>query len=204
MGLQPKCPPPGNVRFAIRLLTQNGKRFPVGFEMVQSDSKATECVVLIKPDGTIHGPYKAAFSKNIIRVFGQSIEVADGDSLERPLCNGQREIYIVEKATFVRGIRVSLDNWKMIVRKETSDQDPSSAQFPNNGIRIAPRIQPVDFNIQQVAAAIQSLITAIDESTADEQDKADAKSRLQDLLRQPVVTVILGPAAAALAEAANE
>ncbi len=170
--------------------------------MAHSDSKATECVVLIKPDGTSHGPYKAAFSRNIIRVFGQAIEVDDGDFLERPLCNGEREIYTIEKATFVRGIRVSLDNWKMVVRKENADPDPESGQFLNNGSRNSRRIQLGDFNIQQVESAIQSLITAINDSGADGKDKTDAKLRLQAFLSHPVVTEALGAAADALAKAA--
>ena len=163
--------------------------------MAHSDSKATECVVLIKPDGTIHGPYKAAFSRNIIRVFGQSIEVADGDCLERPLCNGDKEIYSIEKATFVRGLSVSLDNWKMVVRKDNLAQESEQVQFPNNGVRSSSQNLPGDFNIQKIVSAIQSLTTAICASEVDEKDKADAKLRLQAFLSHPVVSAILGSAA---------
>jgi hypothetical protein len=166
------------------------------------DSMATESITIIKADGSTNGPYKATFSKNIMRVFGEDIDVNDGDSVERPLPNGKTELYTVEEATFVRGMDVTPDNWKMIVRKDTSLRSKGGARTTNINIHNSQGIQIGDYNVQHVQSVIESLITAIDDADATEDEKKEAKNRLQAFLSHPLVTATLGAAAGALVKAA--
>ncbi|MBX3417638.1 MAG: hypothetical protein KF851_08555 [Pirellulaceae bacterium] len=163
---------------------------------------ATESITVVKADGTSNGPYKATFSKNIMRVFGENVNVDDGDSIERPLPNGKIEMYTVEEATFVRGMSDAADNWKMIVRKDTSLRPKGGGKTTNINIHNSQGIQIGDYNVQHVQSVIESMISAIEDSDASDEEKTEAKSRLQAFLSHPLVTATLGAAAGALIKAA--
>ncbi len=167
------------------------------------DSTATESITIIKPDGSTNGPYKATFSKDMMRVYGEDIDVDDGDSLRRPLPNGKTEIYTVEEATFSRGMNVAPDSWKMIVRKDTSLRSKGGAATTNINIHNSQGIQIGDYNVQHVQSVIESLIAAIDDADSTEEEKTEAKNRLQAFLSHPLVTATLGAAAGALIKAAT-
>ena len=167
------------------------------------DTMATESITVRKQDGSTNGPYKATFSQNTMRIFGQEgVDVDDGDTVERPLPNGKVEVYVVEESIFVRGVSSMPDNWKMIVRKDTSLRR-SGARTTNINIHNSQGIQVGDHNVQHVQSVIESLINAINDGEGTDEEKAEAKSRLQAFLGHPLVTSTLGAAAGALVKAAT-
>ena len=167
--------------------------------MALFDEMANESITITKSDGTRNGPYKASFSKNIMRVFGQEIDADDGDSVERPLPNGKIEYYTIEESTFIRGKSVMPDNWKLIVRKDTSLRPRGGAQTTNHiNIHDSHGIQIGNHNVQHVKSVIDSLIASIESSDGTPEEKTEAKSRLQKFLSHPIVASTLGATAGAI------
>lgn len=126
-----------------------------------------------------------------------SVDVDDGDTVERELPNSKIETYKVLEAEFTKGLHSIPDSWQLHVRKEGSLR-PKGDRTTNIRIENAQAIQIGDHNQQNVSSVLQSLVTAIDDSAAKPEVKQEAKSRLAEFLKHPAVTATLGAGAAAL------
>lgn len=69
---------------------------------------------------------------------------------------------------------------------------PIAINFQNIAITQSQGVQIGNQNIQSISFTIEQLILGIDNSTAQEQDKKEAKSRLKSFLEHPLVISILG------------
>ena len=154
-------------------------------------------VMIRKADGTSSGPHACAVTGDEISIMDSSVDVDDGDIAERTLPNSKIETYDILEAQFVTGLHSIPDSWILHVRKSGSRRQPERGTT-NIHIENANAIQIGDHNLQQISSVLQSLVNAIDDSSANEQDKDEAKSRLAEFLKHPAVTATLGASAAAL------
>lgn len=126
-----------------------------------------------------------------------TVDVDDGDTVERELPKGKIETYAVLEAEFTKGLHSIPDSWHLHVRKDGSLR-PKGGRTTNIHIENVQAIQIGDHNLQQVTSVLQSLVAAIDNSDAVPEEKKEAKSRLAEFLKHPAVTAALGATAGAL------
>jgi len=168
------------------------KETKLPFDQLMNDS-----VVIRKQDGSTNGPHKCSVQGTDIYIMDATVDVDDGDNVERELPNGKIETYAVLEAEFTKGLHSIPDSWHLHVRKDGSLR-PKGGRTTNIHIGNAQAIQIGDHNLQQVSSVLQSLVAAIDDSDAGPEEKKEAKSRLAEFLKHPAVTATLGATAGAL------
>jgi hypothetical protein len=156
-----------------------------------------DSVIVRKKDGATSGPHKCSVQGNKIYIMDASVDVEEGDSVERELPNGKIESYTVLEAEFTKGLHAIPDSWQLHVRKIGSLK-PSGGRTTNIHIANANAIQIGDHNIQQISSVLQSLVHSIDASQTSPEQKQEAKSRLREFLEHPAVTATLGATAGAM------
>ena len=161
------------------------------------DDLMNDIVMIRKPDGSSNGPHKCSVQGTDIYIMDATVDVDDGDTVERELPNSKIETYSVLEAEFTKGLDSIPDSWHLHVRKDGSLR-PKGVRTTNIHIENAQAIQIGDHNLQQVSSVLQSLVAAIDESGAKPEEKKEAKSRLAEFLKHPAVTATLGASAGAL------
>lgn len=75
---------------------------------------------------------------------------------------------------------------------EETRSSPVAINLQNISINQSQGVQIGNQNIQSITTIIENLIMQIDNSNAKEHDKVEAKSRLKEFLKNPLVTSILG------------
>ena len=153
-----------------------------------------DLIIIRKTNGSSSGPHKCSVQGENIYILDGTVDVDDGDSVERELPNGKVETYTVLEAQFQSGLHSIPDSWDLHVRKVTSLK-PKGGRTTNIHIESANAIQIGDHNVQHVTSILQSLIAAIEQSGGSAADKTEAKSRLAEFLKHPAVAATLGAAA---------
>jgi len=156
-----------------------------------------DSVMICKKDGSSNGPHKCSVQGTDIYIMHADVDVDDGDAVERELPNSKVETYLVLEAEFVKGLHSIPDSWHLHVRKEGSLRS-KGGRTTNINIGSAHAIQIGDHNVQHLASALQSLVSAVEESDFEPAEKKEAKSRLSAFLKHPAVTAALGAGAGAL------
>jgi hypothetical protein len=147
--------------------------------------------------GRQSGPFKTKFGSGTILVFQDELEVSEGDLVIQLLPDGSERLYAVEGSASSNGsrnipahfsIRLSepLETREAIASRNGGNPDGGS--LPSLNAARSPR---------EIAAAMQSLATAIDGSGFPSAQKEEASAALRALLEHPVVAAVLngsGPA----------
>jgi hypothetical protein len=151
-------------------------------------------ITVIKPDGSRNGPHKASVQGTKIFTHSKTIDVTEGDTVERPIGPDRVETYAVLEAEFHRGLHAIPNSWCLIVRKD------GSRRPTHRGITIgtAGNVQIGDHNVQHISTVLQSLVNEIESSAASHEQKQQAKSAMASFLSHPAVTAVLGGATQAI------
>ena len=83
-------------------------------------------------------------------------------------------------------------------------EPPIGIKLQNIYISSSSNIQIGDQNIQDIKISIENIIQSIDKSSFSPKEKAEAKSKLKEFLKHPLVASVLGAAASALIESLSK
>jgi hypothetical protein len=163
---------------------------------------ANDTVYIQKSDDTKLGPYKAAVNskKAEVEVFADHLDIEVGDKLLRPAPFGldKEEVYEVLDIHYEVPIADVFAPFLLEVKKQGSPEKQKWNSAPTFNITGAQNIQIGDHNAQTVINVFNSLATEIDKSDAPEEQKKEAKQRLQAFLSHPIVSNALGGATAGI------
>lgn len=87
------------------------------------NSAAGDAVALVKQNGTRTEGVKAVVKSNEITIFDTSLDVEEGDSIERRLPSGRVDLYTVLDTGFNPGLSPVPPFYSMKVRKESAIRD---------------------------------------------------------------------------------
>jgi hypothetical protein len=153
-----------------------------------------DTIVLIKPDGTRTEDIKAKVSEERIKTYNVTLQIEQGDIVERKLPNGLTEIYEVLDVTQAHGIPQSGPSQEMKVRKLNAFQDKpqpvtvhnyhgvQSVQHGSNNT--AYNTQNFGLETQQLADLITQMRTSVHDLDLPEEDKEEAQQMLDVLEEQ--------------------
>ncbi|CAI1513414.1 Uncharacterised protein [Serratia quinivorans] len=152
-----------------------------------------------KADSRRLGPYRANFAGGTIFINDQNADIDVGDEIVRILPSGKEEIKTISECNFYsvgiggRGphFQIKADSGRNASRINSSNLNQT---FNIHG----GQIQIGNENKQEIFNNFQTLIKAIDESPATNEEKEEAKSRLKKFLEHPLVTTIAGSAIGSL------
>lgn len=158
----------------------------------------TDQVYLIKPNGAKTGPYKVALSSDQVSIFDESLDVEESDTIMRKLPNGKPETYTVLEVNFTNKFHEIPACYNLKIRKDSSLVAHNKVQTTNINISHSQGFQIGDHNVQNIVDSFQELIRRIDNSTASDTDKTEAKKQMQKFLEHPLVCSVLGSAIGSL------
>lgn len=146
-----------------------------------------------KKDGTIIGPFKAAFTGETIIIFDKTADIEEGDTVLRRLPSGRNERSFITKATFFsRGVTGTGPHYQLKFKKGLESEMQKSQTINING---AQSVQIGDNNIQNIINSFEALVKKIEAADSSPEQKEEAKGILRKLLEHPLVTSVLGAAA---------
>lgn len=160
---------------------------------------SNEDAFIRKADGSRLGPYRANFAGGIIIINDPNADIDVGDEISRILPSGKEEIKTITECNFYNTGLASRGPHFQI--KTSSGRNPSRTQATNVNQTFnihGGQIQIGNENKQEIYNNFQTLIRAIEESSATNEEKEEAKSRLKKFLEHPLVTTIAGSAIGSL------
>ncbi|MBW4529905.1 MAG: hypothetical protein KME02_04355 [Aphanothece saxicola GSE-SYN-MK-01-06B] len=160
-------------------------------------SLLTDKVSILKSDGTEIGPYDCAFDGSSCTIFDESIDVDEGDVVLRNLPNGKVETHKALDVEYTAKFHAIPASYKLTLEKPSSLLPRRKGDTVVN-ITQSHGIQVGDHNSLAITSGLDSLITEIDKSTTDLQEKKSAKDALANLLRHPIVVAVVGKSIDAL------
>lgn len=155
--------------------------------------------VYVRHGETRSGPFPATVQgdKIIILCLNHTItiDIQEGDTIERQLPSGRTENYTVWRADYNDSPFPGKipSNWDVHVEKKgvTSRKNQGSSIH----IEQAGNIQIGDHNVQNIVDSLTNLVSAIERSESSDTEKAEAKNKLGAFLRHPLVVRVLGAGA---------
>src|SRR5688500_16469793 len=129
-------------------------------------------------DGRATGPLKSAFSQNKFTIFDPTLDVSEGDIVERPLPNGKAERYDVVHVHYSQGLHAIPPSYELQVRKQGSLVQFHKPSVTNISISNSQGFQVGDHNTQNIVDAFKQVIERIDKGPGTPEEKKEAKSRL--------------------------
>src|SRR3984893_13988756 len=143
-------------------------------------------------DGRQTGPLRAVFAKNAFTVFDGSLDVTEGDCIDRPLPNGKAERYDIVEVNFTHKFHELPAHVDMKVRKQVALVPFRKPNTVNISIRDSHGFQVGDHNTQNIVNSFNELIQRIENSSAPDKAKREAKSRMKEFLEHPLTSAIVG------------
>jgi hypothetical protein len=162
------------------------------------DGMANDRIYVQKSNGAKLGPYKATVDsrKREIEVFTKDLDVEVGDTLLRTpsLGLGREEVYEVVDVHYKVPIADVFAPYTLEVKKQGSPERQQWHGSSTFNITGAQNVQIGDHNVQNVVSVLKSLSAEIDNSDASVEEKRDAKQRLHEFLKHPIISGALGGA----------
>jgi hypothetical protein len=150
-------------------------------------------------DDRTTGPLKVAFSKDKFTVFDPSLDVTEGDIVERPLPNGKAERYDIIHVHFSQGMMDAIPpSYDLQVSKQGSLVPFQKPGVTNISISNSQGFQVGDHNTQNIVDSFKEMIQRIDNGSGTPEEKKEAKSRLRTFLEHPLTAAVVGAAAGGL------
>ena len=149
-------------------------------------------------DGRITGPLKVAFSKDKFTVFDHTLDVSEGDTVERSLPNGKTERYDIIHVHFSQGLQQIPPSYGLQVRKQGSLVQPPEPGFTHISITNSQGIQVGNYNTQNIVDSFKEVIERINKGPGTPEEKQEVKSRFRAFLEHPLTVSIIGGAVGGL------
>lgn len=162
---------------------------------------AKDKIFLLKDGADRLGPFVGAVDSRTgrIEVFVDDLDANTGDKIARPTAPNKEETYEIVDVHYEVPIHRTFPKYILDVKRQGTPEKPSWRGAPTINISNSQGIQIGDYNAQSVVNMLESLAAEIDKVDAPEDQKVEAKSRLQGLLSHPLVVGVLGSAAGGLA-----
>lgn len=152
-----------------------------------------------KADGRRLGPYPSNFAGKTIIINDKNADIDVGDEIVRVLPNGKEEIKEITECNFYSiGVAGRGPHFQLKVSSERTLPATNSSSVNQTFNIHGGQIQIGNENRQEIINNFQTLVKAIDDSTATSEEKAEAKGRLRSFLEHPIVTTVVGVAASAI------
>lgn len=149
-------------------------------------------------DGNRTGPYKTKFAGHELVFYDQNFHAEPDDLIIQKLANGREKSHKVLDVQHNSGLR-QIPATIIVTVQAGLSHSPSQNHITHHTTVNATNVQMGDNNAQYINNAFQELINNIDNSSTSPAQKAEAKSRLQALVENPVVAAILGGVAQGIA-----
>lgn len=149
-------------------------------------------------DGRATGPLKSVFEKNKFTVFDDTLDVSEGDIVERPLPTGKAERHDIVHVHFSQGLHNIPSSYDLQVRKQGSLVQFQKPNVTHISISNSQGFQVGDHNTQNIVDSFKDMIERIEQSSATPEEKKEAKSRLRVFLEHPLTSTIVGGAVGVL------
>lgn len=159
-------------------------------------------VTVKSTDGSQSATYMTHIGSNdghhVATIFDENFIGQEGWILSRVLPGGREEAYLIMEANYSPRLNSIPPRWSLKLRKGVSlsqmQQELQMKQAPVININNSQGIQIGDHNVQHIASSLQGLIEKIDQSSASQQEKHEAKGLVARLLENPTVASLLGGA----------
>jgi hypothetical protein len=149
-------------------------------------------------DGRQSGPFKAVFGKGKFTVFEGTLDVTEGDVIDRPLPNGKAERYDVTNVHYTQKFHAIPAHVDMTVSKQGALVNFDKARTVNISIHNSQGFQVGDHNTQNIVDSFKQVIERLDQAPGTPAEKAEAKSRLKAFLEHPLTSAVVGGAVGGL------
>lgn len=151
-----------------------------------------EDAIILKPDGSRKGPYKATFAGGTVFINDAKADVSDDDIVIRVLPNGNEEQKSISQATFYStGIGGRGPHFQLKVGSARKIAPPQPSQLYNIH---SSNVQIGNNNRQEIQSNISALIDLIDNAQTSQHEKDTAKSLLKKFIEHPLVVSLAGGA----------
>lgn len=154
----------------------------------------TDTIYIRHQDQRATGPLKASFGKGKFTVFDETLDVSEGDLIERPLPNGKAERYDIVDVEFSQGLHDIPPSYSLQVHKHGSLVPFQKPGTTNITITNSKGVQVGDHNSQSIVDSFKQVIEQIENGPGTPEEKEEAKSRLKKFLKHPLVSAAIGPA----------
>lgn len=154
-------------------------------------------IYIEKGDGSRTGPYITTVSQGSATIFDEQLDVNEGERLIRPLPNGKEEVYLILSIDYKPKFHAISPRFTLKLQNTTAIQ-PALPKHTTININNSSGIQVGDHNVINIQNALNELVQRIDGSSASQQEKVEAKSKLAAFLAHPLVGSVLGGVAGAL------
>ncbi|MES2923888.1 MAG: hypothetical protein V4819_20205 [Verrucomicrobiota bacterium] len=161
-------------------------------------SLCNEVIHICHKDGRKSGPLQAAFGNNEFTVFDGTLDVTEGDLIDRPLPNGKAERYDITNASFTHKFHSIPAHVRMTVRKQGALVPFHPAKTVNIAIHNSQGFQVGDNNTQNIIESLKQVVERIESGPGTPEEKEEVKSRLKLFLEHPLTSAVLGGAAGTL------
>jgi len=151
-------------------------------------------------NGSRTGPLKALFEKGKFSVFDGTLDVCEGDGIDRLLPNGKAERYDITEVHFEKQFHDIPGHVDMTVRKQGALVPVGKSHVTNISITNSQGFQVGDHNTQNIVDSLKQVIERIEQSPGTPEEKKEAKSRLSTFLEHPLTSAVLGGAVGKLTE----
>lgn len=154
------------------------------------DDTENDFVYLNRTDGESHGPYRCGFTAPDLHLSYSELDVEDGDTLIRELPGGKVATYLVDSWEYYAPFGGIPASYKLTLVKAGREAASASAPVSTTNhitIQNSQGIQIGDNNVQQLTAAVENLVAALNAMHAPEEEKREATNKLRELLENPLV-----------------
>lgn len=152
-------------------------------------------IYILKQDGSETGPHDSTFGDGKFVIFDESIDVDEGDFVDRPLPNGKRERFDIIEVKFANKFHDIPGHFDLEVRKQGRLITPESRQTVTNiSVNNSQGFQIGDHDTQNIVDSFKEIVERIDNSNSNEEEKKEAKSKLKEFLSHPLTGKIIGSA----------
>lgn len=162
------------------------------------DDMCNEELHIRHKDGRVAGPVKAAFGKGKFTIFDGSLDISEGDLVDRPLPNGKAERYDVTNAEYRQEFHGIPAHVVLSVRKHGALVSFEKAKTVNIHINNSQGFQVGDHNTQHIVDSFKQVIEQLNKGPGTPAEKAEAKSRLKAFLEHPLTSAAVGAALGSL------
>lgn len=152
--------------------------------------------IYLERDGSRSGPFNCNFGSRKFGLYYPELDITEGDKVIRLVPN-KEEVYTVTEVEYSQGLGGFSGippHYTLSVVKDAVISRTPPANSTTNHINIhgSTGIQIGDHNVQNLQVALKEVLASINNADAPQEDREEAKSRLNAFLSHPLVATAVG------------
>lgn len=147
--------------------------------------------IYLERDGARTGPYRCAFTRPQLTLWYSELDICEGDKLFRAV-PGREEVYTVNLVDYHQSFEDIPACYIVEVGKDAAVTKPANTTTNHINIHGSTGIQIGDHNVQNLQVALKEVLASISNADAPQEDREEAKSRLNAFLSHPLVATAVG------------